>query len=100
MPEPNLPPLHIAMGPVQQGCVNADDLRKRIPELPEETRTRLKENYGLTPEQSIILVNESYLLKLFDDVKTRNIEGKFIANYLINDYLTLLHKCKLEPNEL
>lgn len=100
MPEPNLPPLHIAMGPVKQGCVNADDLRKSIPELPEQTRTRLREYNGLTLEQSIFLVNESYLLKLFEVVKRRNIEGKFVANFIINDYLTLLHKCKLEPNEL
>lgn len=100
MPEPNLPPLHIAMGPVKQGCVNADELKKTIPELPEETRTRLRENFGLSLEQSIILVNENALLELFEVVKSRNIEGKFIANFLINDYLSLLHKRKLEPDQL
>lgn len=56
MPEPNLPPLHIAMGPVEKGCVSVDDLRKRIPELPQETRQRLVKDNGLTVEQSIILV--------------------------------------------
>lgn len=56
MPEPNLPPLHIAMGPVDRGCVSVEELRKQIPELPEEIRQRLRNDHGLTMEQSIRLV--------------------------------------------
>lgn len=56
MPEPNLPPLHIAMGSVKWGCVNADDLKSTLPELPQQTRSHLKDEYGLTMEQSVILV--------------------------------------------
>lgn len=61
MPEPNLPPLHIALGPVWSGCLNADDIRSQIPELPEQTRVRLREELGLSAEQSIILVVSSYV---------------------------------------
>lgn len=68
MPEPNLPPLHIAMGPIQNGCVNADAIKDKIPELPEQTRCRLREELGLTPEQSIILVvNISNMLIRFEE---------------------------------
>lgn len=56
MPEPNLPPLHIAVGPIQQGCVNVGELKNQIPELPEETRMRLNKDLGLTLEQAVILV--------------------------------------------
>lgn len=56
MPEPNLPPLHVAVGPVKRGCVSVDALKEVLPELPEETRSRLKDGFGLTPEQAIILV--------------------------------------------
>lgn len=56
MPEPNLPPLHIAMGPIQMGCVNADELKETLPELPEQTRQRLQGEVGLNAEQAIILV--------------------------------------------
>lgn len=56
MPEFNLPPLHIAMGPISWGCVNADELQANLPELPETTRSHLKETYGLSIEQAIILV--------------------------------------------
>lgn len=56
MPEPNLPPLHIAMGPIERGCIRVEDLLKKIPELPEETRQRLMKESGLTMDQSIRLV--------------------------------------------
>lgn len=56
MPEPNLPPLHIGMGPVERGCVHVDDLKKRIPEMPEEIRQRLMKDYDLSLEQSVRLV--------------------------------------------
>lgn len=56
MPEPNLPSLHVAIGPINRGVVNADKLKEIIPELPEQTRQRLRNDLGLTSEQSIILV--------------------------------------------
>ncbi|KAJ8967074.1 hypothetical protein NQ317_018655 [Molorchus minor] len=100
MPEPNLPPLHIAMGPVERGCVNADELRKLIPELPEETRERLKE-LGLTHEQTIILVNDFTLLSIFEEAaQKRKINYKHLANFLINDLLTILNKNEVEPNDI
>lgn len=56
MPEPNLPPLHIAIGPIQQGCVSVSELEAKIPELPEQTRQNLREHLGLSTKQAVILV--------------------------------------------
>ncbi|KAI4467067.1 glutamyl-trna gln amidotransferase [Holotrichia oblita] len=96
MPEPNLPPLHIALGPVQQGCVNVNEIVSKIPELPEDTRNRLRESFGLVPEHAIILVNESKLQKLFEDVLAlETVNPKLLANILINEYLALIHAEKL-----
>lgn len=96
MPEPNLPPLHIAMGPVQQGCVNASEIRSKLPELPEDTRNRLRESFGLVPEHAVILVNESKLQKLFEEVLALEmVNPKLLANILINEYLALIHAEKL-----
>lgn len=56
MPEPNLPFLFVALGPIAYGCVNVDEIKQNIPELPEQTRINLQNEKGLTVEQSIILV--------------------------------------------
>lgn len=56
MPEPNLPFLFVALGPITHGCVSVDEIKQNIPELPEQTRMNLQNEHGLTVEQSIILV--------------------------------------------
>ncbi|XP_022907350.2 glutamyl-tRNA(Gln) amidotransferase subunit B, mitochondrial [Onthophagus taurus] len=100
MPEPNLPPLHIALGPVEQGCVNVDKLKESIPELPQQTRERLQETFGLTLEQSVILVNESKLLYIFESVLDQSISPKLLTNLLLNDLLTIINKEKLSLDEI
>lgn len=58
MPEPNLPPLHINTNEEEQrmDMINVSDVKKDLPELPEETRQKLCENYGLALEAAVILV--------------------------------------------
>lgn len=56
MPEPNLPPLHVAVGPISQGAVNANILREQLPEMPSESRSKLVDNCNLTLEQAVVLV--------------------------------------------
>lgn len=56
MPEPNLPLLHVGFSSMGHGTVNADELKKNIPPLPEEKRVNLQNQYALTPEQAIVLV--------------------------------------------
>ncbi|KAF5304422.1 hypothetical protein FQR65_LT07952 [Abscondita terminalis] len=95
MPEPNLPPLFLAVGPSNWGCVNIDDLKVNLPELPNDTRNRLKVEFNLTPEQAVILVNESKLLEIFNEtVPKMKLNAKLMANVLINDFLSLIHKEK------
>lgn len=95
MPEPNLPPLHINVTDCKYGdSISVEELKLQLPEMPEVTRTRLKsDEFGLTSEQAIILVNEPILLNLFNEAfKDGKLNAKKIANLLINDYLAILHK--------
>lgn len=119
MPEPNLPPLHVAVGPIQQGIVNVEELRSKLPEMPDETRCKLVNDFGLSIEQAIILVvritvlillivllnkcffssshlkNEPKLYDNFMAVLTENSKFKAVANFIINDLLTAINKEKL-----
>lgn len=61
LPEPNLPPLVLYTDKtLPDSClgnvVNIDQVKRCMPELPEETRQRLQKNYKISLEQSVILV--------------------------------------------
>ncbi len=51
MPEPNLPPLRIKLeGPSKDphNIICLDDIRKSLPEMPEETRQKLVRDFKLS----------------------------------------------------
>ncbi|KXJ76897.1 hypothetical protein RP20_CCG008697 [Aedes albopictus] len=102
MPEPNLPPLHVNVGGGECApgvIVDAVHIGSTLPELPEETRRRIVGVYNLTPEMAIILVNDITLYNHFHAIldgpgKTRS--PKIVANFLINELLTILNKNKID----
>ncbi|XP_017778483.1 PREDICTED: glutamyl-tRNA(Gln) amidotransferase subunit B, mitochondrial [Nicrophorus vespilloides] len=96
MPEPNLPPLHVAIGPIKNGCVNVDEIEKQIPELPSGTRTRLIDDFGLQLQQSIILVNNPILLNMFEEAVKGSTNYQLLANLLINELLTIVNKNNMD----
>ncbi|ENN73561.1 hypothetical protein HUJ04_008527 [Dendroctonus ponderosae] len=101
MPEPNLPPLHIVMGPIRGGGVNADEIKERIPELPEQTRQRLEQTFGIRQEHCIILVNDAGLLRLFEAAQIgRALSAQKLANFLINELYKTLHEMDLEASDV
>lgn len=103
MPEPNLPPLHVTVKPTgsNEEFVNAHSLSQQLPPLPQNIRESLVENYGITQEISIILVNEKVLFDLFETIlsESSNRSPKVTANFLINELLTILNKHKIELEE-
>lgn len=58
MPEPNLPPLHVNVNEqeTRNDMINVREIRMAIPELPEETRAKLCEHFGLPLESAVVLV--------------------------------------------
>lgn len=62
MPEPNLPPLHLfdnnTINSVSNSSemINIDDFFHKLLPLPEETRVRLEQQYGISRNNSMMLV--------------------------------------------
>lgn len=100
MPEPNLPPLRVNLKSKEDttDVISVPLIKDNIPELPEETRSKLIENYSLRPESAIQLVNEPILLDYFEELTSTNDATK-VANLLLNDLLTVLNKRKLDVED-
>lgn len=57
MPEPNLPPLHLHVGEGEpEGMVCVEKIRNEMPELPEQTRTKLSDEFALGWDVAVILM--------------------------------------------
>lgn len=91
MPEPNLLPLRIS----QQEIVAP--IKATLPELPSETRERLKTVHQLTPEAATLLVDDEELLELFQNVLTNRPElsPKEVANVLVNELRAVCNRLKV-----
>ncbi|KAM7361563.1 glutamyl-tRNA(Gln) amidotransferase subunit B, mitochondrial [Cochliomyia hominivorax] len=104
MPEPNLPPLILNMTDEKtdssdpSSLVSVPAVANELPELPEETRKRLVEDYKLNQEVSIILVNEPILLEHFLNIikNLPDMPTKLVTNFLINDLLTYCNKSNID----
>uniref|UniRef100_A0AAG5CMU9 Glutamyl-tRNA(Gln) amidotransferase subunit B, mitochondrial n=1 Tax=Anopheles atroparvus TaxID=41427 RepID=A0AAG5CMU9_ANOAO len=106
LPEPNLPPLHLQMQEetkedLEVELINVPKIQRSLPELPEETRQRIIQQHQLTPAIAITLVNDITLHDFFRSiVEEANCKRspKVVANFLINELLTVLNSNKLEPS--
>ncbi|XP_015598393.1 glutamyl-tRNA(Gln) amidotransferase subunit B, mitochondrial isoform X2 [Cephus cinctus] len=103
MPEPNLPPLHLHMDESIENkydLVNVPLLKSQLPELPEAIRVKLQENFGLSSETAIIIVNELVLLQYFINIMKENNKrsAKRVTNILITDLLTSLNNKNIQLN--
>ncbi|XP_038055251.1 glutamyl-tRNA(Gln) amidotransferase subunit B, mitochondrial-like [Patiria miniata] len=115
MPEPNLPPLilydnatiHTASD--ARSVVNIDEVRGRLPELPEAKRQRLVKDYGIRLDSAVKLVNEDGLVNFFEAVisEDRERDPKKVVNWLetellksLNDHDLPVFKSPMDPTKL
>ena len=92
-PEPDLPPVEIAPEWVEE-------IRSRMPELPDARRDRLVEQYGLPIYDASLLTGARETADFFEDaVKADGSNGKAIerrakaaGNWLLGDISHLLHE--------
>ena len=83
-PDPDLMPLEI-----EQAWV--DDIAARLPELPDEKKSRFISAFGLTDYDASVLTAEVESAAYFEEVaKGRN--GKLAANWVINELFGRLKK--------
>ena len=100
-PEPDLPPLVIDPAWVEE-------LRARLPELPDARRARYMRDYGLSAQDANVLTEDKALGDYFEQLVAaspttdRNARAKAASNLLLNDVARLLkaHNIAVQDNPL
>lgn len=89
-PEPDLPKLFVTEIPE----FSPERLAASLPELPWDTRNRLRETYGLKEEVIELFMQESELGKFFERVVSGRAPdfARLAANYITSDLMALLQK--------
>lgn len=83
-PDPDLLPLEI-----EQAWV--DDIRARMPELPDAKKARFMADFGLTDYDAAVLTAELDAARYFETV-AQGRDGKTVANWVINELFGRLKK--------
>ena len=83
-PDPDLLPLEFTQSYV-------DELKKGLPELPDEKKARFIADYGVTPYDAGVLVAERTGADFFEAV-AKGRDGKAAANWVINELFGRLNK--------
>jgi aspartyl-tRNA(Asn)/glutamyl-tRNA(Gln) amidotransferase subunit B len=87
-PDPDLLPLEI-----EQGWV--DDIKARLPELPDAKKARFMGDFGLTDYDASVLTAELDAASYFEAV-AQGRDGKMAANWVINELFGRLKKDSLD----
>ena len=83
-PDPDLLPLELTQSYV-------DELKKHLPELPDEKRARFMKDFGLSPYDASVLIAERESAAFFETVANGR-DGKTAANWVINELFGRLNK--------
>jgi len=107
-PEPDLPPLRLERPYVE-------DIRARLPELPDARRERFIKQYGLSEYEANLLTEtraradyfDACLAPLSGDEKLLQQRAKGVSNWMLGDFARLLNaagmeidQAKIEPRHL
>lgn len=99
-PEPDLPPLAISREYV-------DELRSRLPELPDTRRQRFMADYGLSSYEANLLTAtraradyyEQATAEASGDAERLRGQAKVIANWMLGDFARLLNTASVDIGE-
>ena len=90
-PDPDLLPLELNENYI-------DQLRKDIPELPDEKKKRFIEKFKLSPYEANILVSDIKISKYFEEV-SQNSDVKLATNWITGELFALLNEKNIEITE-
>ena len=82
-PDPDLLPLKIDKNLI-------DDIRKKLPELPDQKKDRFIKEYALTPYEANVLVSEKEISDYYEDV-AKSSDKKLAATWIMGDLFALLN---------
>ena len=83
-PDPDLLPLELTSGYVKE-------IKKALPELPDEKKTRLMDEYGLTAYDAGVLVSDQASAEFFETV-AKGRDAKLAANWVMGDFFAALNR--------
>ncbi|MBO8158731.1 Asp-tRNA(Asn)/Glu-tRNA(Gln) amidotransferase subunit GatB [Thermosyntropha sp.] len=92
-PDPDLPPLRISREWVEE-------IRRNMPELPEQAKRRLMENYGLSAYDADIITLTPDYLAFFDECVRFYPDAKTVANWMMGELNKYLNQNNMEINEI
>lgn len=104
-PEPDLPPLDLEPAWL-------DDIKARLPELPEAKLARYTGEYGLSNKEAVVLVEDRAVAAYFESVvaaadKSAGVTPKLISNWIAGEMFRLLSEqgvdigaVKIKPEHL
>ena len=90
-PDPDLLPLEL-----NDDFIN--EIKKEIPELPDEKKKRFINKFNLSPYEANILVSDIETSKYFEDV-SKNSDVKLAANWITGELFALLNNKSIEITE-
>ena len=90
-PDPDLLPLEL-----NDDFIN--EIKKEIPELPDEKKKRNIEKFNLSPYEANILVSDIETSKYFEDV-SKNSDVKLATNWITGELFALLNNKSIEITE-
>ncbi|MGN1059838.1 MAG: Asp-tRNA(Asn)/Glu-tRNA(Gln) amidotransferase GatCAB subunit B, partial [Clostridia bacterium] len=77
-----------------------EEIRKTIPELPEQRRSRYVEAYGLPEYDAFILTSSKKTADFFDATVDLGAAPKTVSNWLMGDIAKLVNDQELEPGDI
>ena len=90
-PDPDLLPLEFTNDYIE-------NIKKEIPELPDQKKSRFIEKFKLSPYEANILVSDLDTSKYFEDV-IQNSDVKLSSNWITSELFALLNERNLEITE-
>ena len=92
-PDPDLPPLMISKAKIEE-------LKRSLPELPDEKKSRFISEYSLTNYDAEVLTDDQYVSNFFEEV-AKNRDSKLVVSWIsveLFSYLKIIsYKLKI-PN--
>ncbi len=92
-PEPDLLPIIVSDEWIEE-------IRKTIPELPEQRKARYLQEYGLPEYDAYILTSSKKMADYFDETVKLGAKPKTVSNWLMGDISKLINDRELETGDV
>jgi aspartyl-tRNA(Asn)/glutamyl-tRNA(Gln) amidotransferase subunit B len=91
--------------PVEISETWIEEIRSDLPELPDQRKTRLMEQYGLSDQDAVLLTADRELADYYEESVAKGAQAKKAANWIMTELLRELKgesitSCKVSPLQL